>query len=45
VAAVRESSIVFGTALAAVLLRERVTALRAVAASLVAAGVIVIRLG
>ena len=45
VAAVRESSIVFGTALAAVLLRERVTALRAVAASLVAAGVFAIRLG
>lgn len=45
VAAVRESSIVFGTALAAVLLRERVTAARALAASMVAAGVIAIRLG
>lgn len=45
VAAVRESSIVIGIALAALLLRERVTAARALAASLVTAGVFAIRLG
>lgn len=44
VAAVRETSIIVGVALAAVFLKERVTAARAVAAVLVAAGVIAIRL-
>ena len=43
VAAVRESSIVFGTALGALVLRERVTRVRALAALAMALGVIAIR--
>jgi drug/metabolite transporter (DMT)-like permease len=42
VAAVRESSVVFATALAALVLRERVGALRLSGAALVAAGVVLI---
>jgi drug/metabolite transporter (DMT)-like permease len=45
VAAVRETSIVFGTALAAIVLRERVTWIRAFAATAIAIGVGIIRAG
>jgi drug/metabolite transporter (DMT)-like permease len=45
VAAVRETSIVFGTALAAIVLRERVTWIRALAATTIAIGVWIIRTG
>jgi drug/metabolite transporter (DMT)-like permease len=44
VAAVRETSVVFGAALAAVVLHERVTWLRLVGAAAVAAGVVVLAL-
>jgi drug/metabolite transporter (DMT)-like permease len=44
VAAVRETSVVFGAALAAVVLHERVTWLRLVGAAAVAAGVVVLSL-
>ena len=43
VAAVRETSIVFGAALGAVVLRERVTRVRALAAVAIAFGVWIIR--
>lgn len=45
VAAVRESSIIFSIALAALVLHERVTVLRAMAAGIVALGVCAIRVG
>jgi drug/metabolite transporter (DMT)-like permease len=45
VAAVRETSILIATALAAVVLRERVTPLRALGAAAITAGIVVLALG
>ena len=44
VAALRETSILFGTAIAAVVLRERISAGRIVAVCIIAAGAALLRL-
>lgn len=44
VAALRETSILFGTAISAVLLRERVSRVRVVAVCVIAAGAVILRL-